>query len=234
MASTACCGKCRRVRPGGRAQEQARLGSARLGSARLGSALNYNSTVQPLPSLIHLNSDIVQTHRDALRIRGRTIDEFISGYNRDGTIARAFEEGAADYLVKPFSATEFTARVGAALRARAATEPFVLGTLVIDYERRRVTVAGREVAFTATEYEVLRWIAFRDRAMIGRRIRGYAWPRRLGVVARDGIEPSTRGFSPHVNADKRLILRDVFQGDSSVSTRLSTHRAATVPHDAPR
>ncbi|MCY4060112.1 MAG: response regulator, partial [Gammaproteobacteria bacterium] len=81
---------------------------------------------------------------------------FISGYGRDETIARAFEAGAADYIVKPFSATELNARVGAALRARAGTEPFVLDALAIDYERRRVTVDGRAVALTATEYEILR------------------------------------------------------------------------------
>ena len=81
---------------------------------------------------------------------------FISGYGRDETIARAFEAGAADYIVKPFSPTELTARVGAALRARAGAEPFVLGALAIDYDRRRVTVDGRAVALTATEYEILR------------------------------------------------------------------------------
>ena len=81
---------------------------------------------------------------------------FISGYGRDETIARAFERGAADYIVKPFSPTELTARVGAALRRRAAPEPFVFADLVIDYERRRVTVGERAVPLTATEYEVLR------------------------------------------------------------------------------
>ena len=81
---------------------------------------------------------------------------FISGYGRDETIARAFEAGAADYIVKPFSATELSARVGAALRARAGAAPFVLGALAIDYERRRVTVEGRVVVLTATEYEILR------------------------------------------------------------------------------
>ena len=81
---------------------------------------------------------------------------FLSGYGRDETIARAFEAGATDYIVKPFSATELTARVGAAIRARAGAAPFVLGALAIDYARRRVTVGGREVALTATEYEILR------------------------------------------------------------------------------
>ena len=81
---------------------------------------------------------------------------FISGYGRDETIARALEAGASDYIVKPFSPTELTARIRAALRRRADPEPFVLGDLAIDYDRRRVTVAEREVELTATEYELLR------------------------------------------------------------------------------
>ena len=81
---------------------------------------------------------------------------FISGYGRDETIAEALQAGATDYIVKPFSLTELTARVGAALRRIARPEPFELGTLAIHYEERRVTVAGREVELTATEYELLR------------------------------------------------------------------------------
>ena len=80
----------------------------------------------------------------------------ISGYGRDETVARVLEAGAADYIVKPFSPTELTARVRAALRRLAEPEPFVLGNLAIDYDRRRVSVDGRAVPLTATEYELLR------------------------------------------------------------------------------
>ena len=81
---------------------------------------------------------------------------FISGYGRDKTIVEALQAGAADYIVKPFSPTELTARVGAALRRVDRPEPFELGALAIHYEDRRVTVAGREVELTATEYDLLR------------------------------------------------------------------------------
>ena len=81
---------------------------------------------------------------------------FISGYGRDETIARALEQGAVDYIVKPFSPTELNARVRAALRRRAEIVPFVLDELAIRYDKREVTVAGLPVALTATEYELLR------------------------------------------------------------------------------
>ena len=84
---------------------------------------------------------------------------FISGYGRDETIARALEAGADDYIVKPFLPTELTARIRAVLRRRAAPVAFVLRDLAIDYDQRRVTVAGRRVELTATEYELLRVLA---------------------------------------------------------------------------
>ena len=82
---------------------------------------------------------------------------FLSGYGGDETIAKALEAGAADYVVKPFSPTELVARIRAALRGRAAPpEPYRLGDLAIHYEERRVTVAGRPVPLTVTEYDLLR------------------------------------------------------------------------------
>ena len=80
---------------------------------------------------------------------------FISAYERDETIARAFEIGADDYIVKPFSPTELVARVRAALRRRSEPEQFVLGALSIDYDARRVSVDGREIELTVTEFDLL-------------------------------------------------------------------------------
>ena len=84
---------------------------------------------------------------------------FISCYGRDETVARALDAGAADYIVKPFSPTELTARVRAALRQRAEPDTFLLRDLAIHYDQRLVTLAGRPVELTATEYELLRLLA---------------------------------------------------------------------------
>ena len=83
---------------------------------------------------------------------------FLSAYGREELIARAFDMGATDYVVKPFSPTELSARIRAALRRRATTEPmkpYVLGDLTIDYTERSVTIAGNHVYLTPTEYRVL-------------------------------------------------------------------------------
>ena len=86
---------------------------------------------------------------------------FLSGYGRDRTIAQAFDLGAADYIVKPFSSTELLTRITTALRRKEVSErtqtlaPFVVGDLQITYSERRVTVAGRQVRLTATEYNLL-------------------------------------------------------------------------------
>ena len=83
---------------------------------------------------------------------------FLSAYGRDELIAGALNMGAADYVVKPFSPTELSARIAAALRRRAAAEPskpYVLGDLTIDYAARRVTVAGQPVHLLPLEYRLL-------------------------------------------------------------------------------
>ncbi len=87
---------------------------------------------------------------------------FLSAYGQDELVARAFDAGAADYVVKPFSATELNARIRAALRRQIAEEPldpYVLGDLRIDYSERRVTVEGEEVRLTAIEYRTLAELA---------------------------------------------------------------------------
>ena len=86
---------------------------------------------------------------------------FLSGHGTDQHVVRAFETGADDYIVKPFSPTELVARIHAVLRRQAASdwtrgrELYVLGDLAINYAERRVTVAGRPVRLTATEYKLL-------------------------------------------------------------------------------
>ncbi len=114
---------------------------------------------------------------------------FVSAYGQDQLVARAFNMGADDYVVKPFSPTELAARIGAARLWRAApepSEPYVLEDLVINYTERLVTLAGEPVRLTAIEYRTLAELSANDGRVstyehLLRRIRG--------MEERNGIGP---------------------------------------------
>ncbi len=74
----------------------------------------------------------------------------------------ALDLGANDYITKPFSTAELLARVRAALRISQYSGSllipggkFILHDLVIDYDRRLVTISGEEIKLTQTEYNIL-------------------------------------------------------------------------------
>ena len=102
---------------------------------------------------------------DLMQEMVRTVDVpviFLSAYGQDQLVARAFDKGAADYVVKPFSPTELAARIRAALRRRETPDPqqpFVLAELALDYATRRVTLAGAPVQLTAIEFRTLAELA---------------------------------------------------------------------------
>jgi two-component system, OmpR family, KDP operon response regulator KdpE len=73
----------------------------------------------------------------------------------------ALDAGADDYVTKPFSVDELLARLRAALRRTVPSGAPVLdiGQIRIDLEKRLVSVAGRPLSLTPTEYNLLRLLA---------------------------------------------------------------------------
>jgi len=78
---------------------------------------------------------------------------------------QAFDAGADDYLVKPFSIQELLSRIHALRRRVAGSEPmpaYESSGLKIDFERRRVVVDSIPVHLTPHEFEVLRYLVLHE------------------------------------------------------------------------
>jgi two-component system KDP operon response regulator KdpE len=83
----------------------------------------------------------------------------LSVREREEDKVEALDAGADDYLTKPFGTGELLARMRVALRRAAqpqATPLFHVGDLTVDLALRTVALAGKEVALTPTEYDLLR------------------------------------------------------------------------------
>lgn len=85
----------------------------------------------------------------------------LSAHGDEDIKVRALDEGADDFVTKPFSAPELLARMRRAIRrasvAAGPNEPVVtIDQVEIDLVRRRVLRFGEEVHLTPTEYDLLR------------------------------------------------------------------------------
>lgn len=90
----------------------------------------------------------------------------LSARTEENDKVSALDLGANDYITKPFGTSELLARVRAALRmtrqsalASVSISVFKLKDLVIDYDRRLVSVSGNVIHLTQTEYNILAFLS---------------------------------------------------------------------------
>jgi len=86
----------------------------------------------------------------------------LSVRNSEDDIIKALDNGANDYLTKPFRTGELLARIRTALRQGQDKEPvqkLVFENLIIDLTSRTVTINNEHIKLTATEYSLLSLLA---------------------------------------------------------------------------
>ncbi len=98
---------------------------------------------------------------------------------------KALDEGADDYITKPFGMEELLARIRVALRriSHAAIDipVFQAGNLKIDFTSRLVTINNEEIKLTRTEYELLAFLANNaDKVLTHREILHSVWGSEYG------------------------------------------------------
>ncbi|MEJ5239916.1 MAG: response regulator transcription factor [Anaerolineales bacterium] len=111
--------------------------------------------------------DLMMPHLDGLEVTRRLREVsgvpiiILSALGEESDKVRAFDLGADDYLTKPFGVGELLGRVKAVLRRSqwshvpSGGERLVRGEICADLERHIVTVNGREISLTPTEYNLL-------------------------------------------------------------------------------
>lgn len=105
----------------------------------------------------------------ALRQGGRTPIIILTARGQKVDKLRGLNLGADDYVTKPFDLEEFLARIRVVLRrSRPILDHLTLGTVAIDFRERHVTKDGRTLHLTYREFELLQYLAERERRVVHR------------------------------------------------------------------
>ena len=126
---------------------------------------------------------------------------FLSAKGTVGDITQGLGQGADDYLPKPFDFKELVARIQARLRKAGENRltPLQIGDLSINPAERQVNLAGKPVALTNTEFDLLRMLATKAGQVVSR-------AEILRDVWRDDAkETNDRTIDVHIRALRKKI-----------------------------
>jgi DNA-binding response OmpR family regulator len=143
-----------------------------------------------------------------LRIREQTDTPVImlTAKVDDSSIIAGLDNGADDYITKPFSPRQLVARVGAVLRRRAGpsrplTPRLSSGTLILDLDHRSVTLAGQLLELTASELSIVEVLMRHPRQVLSR-------AQIIAATHDGGFEVYDRAIDTHIKNIRQKIEGD--------------------------
>jgi two-component system KDP operon response regulator KdpE len=176
-----------------------------------------------------------------LRERSQVPIIVLSVRNNDAAKVAALDEGADDYITKPFSIQELLARVR--VQARRAAAPLQensidVGDFVIDVERRKVLVRGTEIHLTPKEFDLMVYFARNaDRVLTHKALLRAVWgvagvdqPEYLRVLVAQ-LRKKIEGSAADRSGEPRYILNEPWVG-YRFSPR-GADRVETLDREAP-
>ena len=130
-------------------------------------AIEFIAHTDPSLVLLDLGLPDIDGIDLAKQIRGRSPVPIVvlSMRNDEHSIVEALDNGADDYVTKPFREKELFARVRACLRNVPAAGTREIGGVRVDPVRRVAFVAGKEVKLSATEHRLL-WVLLRAKGNV--------------------------------------------------------------------
>jgi DNA-binding response OmpR family regulator len=93
---------------------------------------------------------------------------FLTAKDTENDMLTGFSVGGDDYISKPFSIKEVTARVKAVLKRRESPDRFVLNDFILDFNSKELTVGTVRIELTKTEYKILSLLVLRRGRVISR------------------------------------------------------------------
>jgi two-component system, OmpR family, alkaline phosphatase synthesis response regulator PhoP len=132
----------------------------------------------------------------------------LTAKDQEADIISAFEAGVDDYVTKPFSPRQLTARIQAHLRRQPSLpQQLAVGDVVIEQEQRMVKVNGRSIELTKKEYDLLEYLVLRT----GK------------VISRDQLLNDLWDFA--YDGDTRIVDVHIFKLRSKLNSQLVTIKA---------
>ena len=139
---------------------------------------------------------------------------FLTARDEEEDMLRAFDLGADDYLVKPFSMAVLLKHVEAVLRrTQGEKEVFLYRGLTIDPERKQVAREGKEIRLTPKEYALLELLARnRGRVLTKTMILEQVWDNQGAFVEENTVNVTLNRLKKKIEPDpeKPVYIRNVF------------------------